>query len=81
VKGCAWAPGDSEDNIRNDVAALKNSPYVRNEIPVIGYVLSVETGELKEVKYVTSQSSAIIIFPRNDWVKCVVKWKIGSIHT
>jgi hypothetical protein len=52
VKGCAWAPGDSEANIRDDITALKNSPYVRNEIPVIGYVLDVDTGELKEVRYV-----------------------------
>jgi carbonic anhydrase len=52
TEGCAWAPGDSEANIRNDVTALKDSPYVRNEIPVIGYVLDVETGELKEVRCV-----------------------------
>jgi carbonic anhydrase len=49
--GCAWAPGDSDSNIRSDVDALKSSPYVKNEIPIVGYVLDVETGKLKEVKY------------------------------
>lgn len=32
------------------MAALKASPYVRNDIPIIGYVLDVGTGQLREVK-------------------------------
>ena len=47
---CAWAPGDVEANIRSDVAALKASPYVRNDISIIGYVLEPTTGQLREVK-------------------------------
>lgn len=49
---CASSTGDVEANIRSDVKVLKDSPYVRNEIPVIGYVLDIETGQLREVKYV-----------------------------
>ncbi|KAJ4295624.1 hypothetical protein N0V90_007637 [Kalmusia sp. IMI 367209] len=48
--GCAWSPGDTEANVRSDISTLKSSPYVRNEIPIIGYVLDVATGQLKEVK-------------------------------
>jgi carbonic anhydrase len=50
VTGCASSAGDVETNIRSDVAALKASPYVRNEIPIIGYLLDVNTGNLREVK-------------------------------
>ncbi|KAH7384662.1 hypothetical protein BKA66DRAFT_83553 [Pyrenochaeta sp. MPI-SDFR-AT-0127] len=47
---CAWSPGDVEANIRSDIQTVRNSPYVRNEIPTIGYVLDVATGQLREVK-------------------------------
>lgn len=49
---CTFSPGDAEANTRSDMQALKSSPYVRKEIPVIGYVLDVATGRLKEIKYV-----------------------------
>jgi hypothetical protein len=51
-EGCAWSPGDVEANVRSDVQALKSSPYVRNGITVIGYVLDVASGQLSEVRYV-----------------------------
>ncbi|KAF2243947.1 hypothetical protein BU26DRAFT_111284 [Trematosphaeria pertusa] len=46
---CAYAAGNVDANIRSDVQALKNSPYVRNDIPIIGYVLDIESGQLREV--------------------------------
>jgi carbonic anhydrase len=48
--GCSWSPGTVEANIQADVAALKASPYLRNDMPVIGYVLDVATGQLREVR-------------------------------
>ena len=49
---CAWSPGDVEANVRSDIQALKASPYVRKDIPIIGYVLDVVTAQLREVRYV-----------------------------
>ncbi|KAL5377353.1 hypothetical protein DPSP01_009851 [Paraphaeosphaeria sporulosa] len=46
---CVWAPGDIEANVRSDIGTLKNSPYVRKGIPIIGYALNAATGQLKEV--------------------------------
>ncbi|KAF2689924.1 hypothetical protein K458DRAFT_383050 [Lentithecium fluviatile CBS 122367] len=46
---CAWALGDGEANIQTDLEVLRASPYVRSEIPIIGYVIDVATGTLKEV--------------------------------
>jgi hypothetical protein len=54
--GCASSPGDVQANIRADIAALKASPYVRNDIPIIGYVLDVGTAQLREVRYVKPRS-------------------------
>ncbi|CAO2655542.1 Nn.00g043450.m01.CDS01 [Neocucurbitaria sp. VM-36] len=51
---CPWSLGDIEANLRSDIQSLKTSPYVRNEIPIIGYLLDVATRQLREVKYVRS---------------------------
>jgi carbonic anhydrase len=56
VSDCASSAGDVEANIRADIQVLRTSPYVRNEMPIIGYVLDVEAGQLREVKYVQSLS-------------------------
>ncbi|KAL6712225.1 hypothetical protein ACN47E_000102 [Coniothyrium glycines] len=51
---CAWSPGDVKANIRDDIQKLKSSPYVRNDIPIIGYTLDTPTGQISEVKYARS---------------------------
>jgi hypothetical protein len=56
VSDCASSSGDVEANIRADIRVLRTSPYVRNEMPIIGYVLDVEASQLREVKYVQSLS-------------------------
>jgi carbonic anhydrase len=42
--------GDIEANVRSDIQALRDSPYVRNEIIIIGYKLESGTGHLREVR-------------------------------
>lgn len=37
---------------------------MRTDCPVIGYVLNVETGDLKEVKYVESPHPITVIIPQ-----------------
>jgi hypothetical protein len=54
---CPWSPGDVEANIRSDIQALKASPHMRKDIPIIGYVLDISTAQLREVKYVLPPSS------------------------
>ncbi|KAF2025892.1 hypothetical protein EK21DRAFT_92850 [Setomelanomma holmii] len=49
---------DVEANVRSDIQALKDSPYVRNDIPIIGYVLDVEAGQLREVSITRSAPDA-----------------------
>ncbi|KAF2003665.1 hypothetical protein P154DRAFT_532039 [Amniculicola lignicola CBS 123094] len=46
--GCTSSTGDLESNIRSDITALKSSPYLRTEIPIIGYILDIPTGQLRE---------------------------------
>jgi hypothetical protein len=50
--GCAWSPGEVEQNIRSDIQALKASSNIQKDISIIGYVLDLTTGQLREVKYV-----------------------------
>ncbi|KAF1845034.1 uncharacterized protein K460DRAFT_416362 [Cucurbitaria berberidis CBS 394.84] len=44
---CPWSPRDVKANIRSDVQTLKSSPYVRDEIPIIGYVLDTAKGQVQ----------------------------------
>ncbi|KAH7396921.1 hypothetical protein DE146DRAFT_764216 [Phaeosphaeria sp. MPI-PUGE-AT-0046c] len=55
---CPSSPGTTETNVRNDIRALKDSPHVRNDIPVVGYVLNTETGQLREVNVPRSAPDA-----------------------
>ncbi|USP81631.1 hypothetical protein yc1106_08905 [Curvularia clavata] len=48
--GCAWLSGEVECSIRADIQALKASTYVPTDVPIIGYVLDLTTGQLREVK-------------------------------
>jgi carbonic anhydrase len=48
--GCASSAGVVDTNVRDDIAVLKNSPYVRKDVSVLGYVLDVGTSQLREVK-------------------------------
>lgn len=41
---------DLEQNVRDDVKTIRDSPLIPDEIPVIGYVYDVRTGRLCEVK-------------------------------
>ena len=41
---------DLEQSVRDDVAAIRNSPLIPDEIPVTGYVYDVRTGRLREVR-------------------------------
>ena len=47
--------------MRADIAVLKASPYVRNEIPVIGYALDVGSGQLREVRYVAFSFASFLL--------------------
>jgi carbonic anhydrase len=58
---CASTTGDIEPTVRADIQALKDSPYVRNDIPVIGYVLDVETSQLREVRYVSCPRDSSVV--------------------
>ncbi len=40
---------DLAQSVRDDVAALRNSPLIPREIPISGYVYDVHTGRLQEV--------------------------------
>ncbi|OAL06386.1 hypothetical protein IQ06DRAFT_343599 [Phaeosphaeriaceae sp. SRC1lsM3a] len=55
---CASSAGTTETNIRDDIKALKDSPHVRNDIPIIGYALNTETGQLREVNVPRSAPDA-----------------------
>jgi len=39
-----------EENVRAQVAKIKNSPFIPKDIPVRGFIYQVENGLLKEVK-------------------------------
>jgi len=41
--------GDLEQSVRDDVAAIKASPFIDDDIPVTGFVYDVKTGRLNEV--------------------------------
>ena len=41
--------GDLEQSVRDDVAAIKASPFIDDDIPVRGFVYDVKTGKLTEV--------------------------------
>jgi carbonic anhydrase len=40
---------DLEQGVRDDVALIRNSPLIPNEIPVTGFVYDVKTGRIHEV--------------------------------
>jgi carbonic anhydrase len=40
---------DLDENVKNQVKTIKNSPLIPNEIPVTGFVYEVETGLLRKV--------------------------------
>jgi carbonic anhydrase len=40
---------DLEQSVRDDVAAIKNSPFIDRSIPVSGYIYDVKTGRLNQV--------------------------------
>jgi carbonic anhydrase len=48
--GCASSTGVVDTNVGDDIGVLRNSPYVRKEITVLGYVLDVGSSQLREVK-------------------------------
>ena len=41
---------DVEQSVRDDVATVRNSPLIPNDIPVTGFVYDVRTGRLTEVR-------------------------------
>jgi len=41
---------DLEQSVRDDVAFLKNSPFIPKDVPVRGFVYDVRTGRLTEIK-------------------------------
>lgn len=41
---------DVDGSVRDDIAAYKASPLVRQDVPVRGFVYDVKTGRLREVK-------------------------------
>ncbi|KAH9864268.1 hypothetical protein J1614_010202 [Plenodomus biglobosus] len=57
---CAWSPGDVEANLRADIQILTDSPYIRNGIRVLGHVLDITTGRLREVRHVASVPSTVV---------------------
>jgi carbonic anhydrase len=40
---------DLEQSVRDDVAAIRNSPLIRKDIPVTGYVYDVHSGKINHV--------------------------------
>ncbi|EUC28767.1 hypothetical protein COCCADRAFT_108285 [Bipolaris zeicola 26-R-13] len=46
---CPWSPGEVENNVRSDIQGLKASPYVQNDISIIGYILDLANDQLREV--------------------------------
>jgi carbonic anhydrase len=40
---------DIEQSVRDDVALIRNSPLIPNEIPVTGFIYDVKTGKIHEV--------------------------------
>ncbi|KAH7135040.1 hypothetical protein B0J11DRAFT_575660 [Dendryphion nanum] len=51
---CTRTTANVEHNIRTDIAALKASPYVRNGVPIIGYLLDIHTSQLREISVPTN---------------------------
>ena len=41
---------DVEKSVRDDVAALRDSPFIPRDVPVRGFVYDVRTGRLTEVR-------------------------------
>jgi carbonic anhydrase len=41
--------GDVEQSVRDDVALIRSSPLIPNEINVRGFIYDVKTGKLQEV--------------------------------
>jgi carbonic anhydrase len=41
--------GDLEQSVRDDVAAIKASPFIDEDIPVRGFVYDVKSGRLTEI--------------------------------
>ena len=41
--------GDLEQSVRDDVAAIKASPFIDQDIPVRGFVYDVKSGRLTEI--------------------------------
>jgi carbonic anhydrase len=41
--------GDLEQSVRDDVATIKASPFINDDIPVTGFVYDVKTGRLNQV--------------------------------
>lgn len=41
---------DLEESVREDVATIRSSPLIPNDIPVTGFVYDVRTGKLREVQ-------------------------------
>jgi carbonic anhydrase len=41
---------DVEQSVRDDVATVRNSPLIPNDIPVTGFVYDVRTGRLTEIR-------------------------------
>jgi carbonic anhydrase len=41
--------GDLEQSVRDDVALIRNSPLIPNDIPVTGFIYDVKTGRIQEV--------------------------------
>ncbi|KAH7093344.1 hypothetical protein FB567DRAFT_173082 [Paraphoma chrysanthemicola] len=56
--GCPSNTGDLDTAVRADIQALKDSPYVRNDIPIIGYMLDTGTSQLREVSIVRNAPDA-----------------------
>ena len=40
---------DLEQSVRDDVALIRNSPFIPSEIPVTGFIYDVKTGRIQEV--------------------------------
>jgi carbonic anhydrase len=40
---------DLDQSVRDDVAAIRNSPLIPNDVPVSGFIYDVRTGALRRV--------------------------------
>ncbi len=41
---------DLEQSVRDDIAVIRDSPFIPNEIPVTGFVYDVKTGKIHDVE-------------------------------